>query len=250
MDHYRNFILNLLLLLFITSCAGTVVTNNEIKEIDANYLELKKINDDVWIHISYDEYNGNRYPSNGLVVITSVGPVLIDTPWTNPQTEELIKLVRSKFGHDFKMAIVTHAHKDRIGGIDSLLDKGINVQSTPLTAIEARKNKFKEPTPAFTEINSTIEIGNTKFEIFYPGPGHSPDNIIVWLPQYQILFGGCLVKSLDAKSKGNTGDADLVQWPLSLKKVLQKYPSAKMVIPGHGLPGGIELIEHTLEVIK
>lgn len=91
---------------------------------------------------------------------------------------------------------------------------------------------------------------NKLIEVFYPGEGHSPDNIVVWLPEYKVLFGGCLVKELDSKGLGNTTDANLEQWPISINKVLEKYPDAEVVIPGHGNWGGIELIEHTLELLK
>jgi len=46
-----------------------------------------------------------------------------------------------------------------------------------------------------------------------------------------LLFGGCMVKTFSANNFGFTGDANLSEWPLSLKVLQQKYPQVKRVIP-------------------
>lgn len=75
------------------------------------------------------------------------------------------------------------------------------------------------------------------------------DNIIVWIPSEKVLFPGCLVKGVNAKGLGNTVDGDLKAYPSTIEKVLHKFPDAKIVIPGHGTVGGIELIRHTKELL-
>jgi len=73
---------------------------------------------------------------------------------------------------------------------------------------------------------------------------------VVWIPAKKVLFGGCLVKALNAKNLGNTTEADLTAYPKTLKKVKETYPDAKTVIPGHGQPGSLELIDHTINLCK
>ena len=85
-------------------------------------------------------------------------------------------------------------------------------------------------------------------ELAFPGGGHTVDNIVAWIPAKKILFAGCLVKALNAKNIGNTEDADLVAYPITLKKVKEKYPDAKIVVPGHGRPGELDLIDHTIRL--
>jgi metallo-beta-lactamase class B len=41
-------------------------------------------------------------------------------------------------------------------------------------------------------------------------------------------------------------DADVKQYPASIRRVLERYPKAELVVPGHGDVGGRELLEHTL----
>jgi len=216
---------------------------------DSSYVELYKVKNNIWVHTTYSDYNGKRTASNGMVVDTSAGLVLIDTPWNAEQTKELIKLTKSRFKKDFSLAIITHAHEDRIGGINALLENNIEVRSTSLTAQLAEKNGYKKPVQSL-DSKLNIKVGDAGLEVFYPGEGHSADNIVVWIPQYKVLFGGCLVKSMDSKGLGSIIDANVEQWPLSVEKVLEKYPDAEVVIPGHGKWGGIELLKYTLELLN
>jgi hypothetical protein len=45
------------------------------------------------------------------------------------------------------------------------------------------------------------------------------------------LFGGCLLKELDA-SKGYLGDANVSAWSDTVEKVKKEYPDVKIVIRG------------------
>ncbi|MDD3706044.1 MAG: subclass B1 metallo-beta-lactamase [Clostridiaceae bacterium] len=216
---------------------------------DSNYVELNRVKDDIWVHTTYTNYNGYRTPSNGLIIVTSDGLVMIDTPWNNAQTKELIKLTKDKFNKDFSLAIITHAHEDRIGGIDTLLKNNIDTRSTVLTAELAEESGYKKPTPSL-DSNSSIKIGDIAIEVFYPGEGHSVDNIVVWLPKDKVLFGGCLIKDLNSEGLGSTTDANIEQWPISLNKVLEQCSNADTVVPGHGNWGDIELIKHTIKLLN
>ena len=83
------------------------------------------------------------------------------------------------------------------------------------------------------------------FEVFYPGAGHTVDNTVVWIPEHRVLFGGCLVKEQRAVTLGNTAEADVDAWPVSLEAVARRYPTADVVVPGHGAWGDLGLVDHT-----
>ncbi|QKG83252.1 subclass B1 metallo-beta-lactamase [Kroppenstedtia pulmonis] len=214
---------------------------------------LTKLNDKVWAHTSYNEWNGTTYDHNGLIVSTSEGVVLIDTAWDTAgnyqKTEELLKMIEKHLKKKVDLALITHAHDDSIGGIEALLNQGIDVRSTLLTAKLAKEYGYPSPNPTL-DANPMMEVGDTVVEAFYPGEGHSQDNITVWLPQYKILFGGCFIKSLDATDLGNLSDANVEQWDDSVKKVIKKYPQVKTVVPGHGNWGDKRLLFHTIDLIK
>ncbi len=224
---------------------------NDLKSgfIDLGDLELTKVDENIWVHTSYIDYKGVRTPSNGLIVITSEGLLLIDTPWNEVQTKKLITVAEEKMGQPFVKAIITHAHSDRIGGISELINAEIETYSTSMTAEFAVENGYQRPN-IMIESNDVINLDRFNFEIFYPGEGHSKDNIVVWLPEKKILFAGCLVKSLEAEDIGNVADANVQEWTTSLEKLNEKYKDVSIVIPGHGRWGDQKLIEHTLKLIK
>jgi glyoxylase-like metal-dependent hydrolase (beta-lactamase superfamily II) len=75
-------------------------------------------------------------------------------------------------------------------------------------------------------------------ELFFPGAGHTYDNIVVWLPKEQILFGGCFLKSVTSPDLGNVADASVPDWADSLGRARRQYPAARIVVPGHGTISG------------
>jgi len=40
------------------------------------------------------------------------------------------------------------------------------------------------------------------------------------------------------------------EWNMRLKIVIDTYPNLKIVVPGHGGFGGMELLEHTKELVR
>lgn len=128
-------------------------------------------------------------------------------------------------------------------------ERGIKAHSTALTAEIAKENEYEEPLGDLQTITN-MKYGNMKVETFYPGKGHTEDNIVVWLPQYKILAGGCLVKSTEAKDLGNVADAYVNEWSGSIENVLNRYGNMISVVPGHGHVGDKELLLHTLDLLK
>jgi metallo-beta-lactamase class B len=94
-----------------------------------------------------------------------------------------------------------------------------------------------------------LHLGDKPINCYYLGAAHSLDNIVVWIPTEQILFAGCMVKSLKTKDLGNIADGDLNEYPKTVDKLIDKFPTAKIVIPGHGQFGGLDLIKHTRNLI-
>ncbi|TGK87433.1 subclass B1 metallo-beta-lactamase [Leptospira noumeaensis] len=214
----------------------------------SRHLEWIKIKETVWIHRSFGEFGGQVYSANGLVILTNKGAVVVDTPWTESQTEELFSGVKAKFQKEILFLVVTHAHDDRMAGVPLFQIRNIPVYSTSLTAKLAKERGFGKTNPIL-DIQTRLGAGNQSVEVFFPGHGHSADNIVVWLPETHILFGGCLIKALDAKDLGNVKEADLNEWPNSVKRVLSRYPDAEVVVPGHGDWGKLDLLRHTIRLL-
>jgi len=208
--------------------------------------KIIQLADNVYQHISYKKIGSlGMVGASGLVVIDGVNAHIIDTPWTIRDTKKLVAWIASK-DLTLKSAVVTHFHKDASGGLSFLNSLKIETYTTPLT------NKLldsKQREKSNNEIQSNeYELLTDKIEVFYPGAGHSHDNIVVWLPEEKILFGGCFVKSINSKGLGYTGHASVKDWPISIQNVINKYPNVDKVVPGHGEIGDISLLRHTAQL--
>ena len=67
------------------------------------------------------------------------------------------------------------------------------------------------------------------------------------MPEEELIFGGCLIKAMDA-SKVNLNDADTLAWSSTVRKIKAELPKTKCIVPGHGNTGGKELLDYTFEL--
>lgn len=211
-------------------------------------LYLLKLSDNTFIHVSESEVKDfGKVSSNGMLVFDGTTAALFDTPMEDSITIQLLNYIKKELKLEIKFFIPNHFHDDCTGGMD-LLDSTVTIISTEKTLQISLKEKIKPALVAFKE-NYTLLVGKIKIEMFYPGEGHAPDNMVAFVVQDKILFGGCMIKTLGSKSKGNLSDANLKKWPKSLKKVKKKFKKAEIVIPGHGQHGDRKLFVHTIKVV-
>jgi metallo-beta-lactamase class B len=237
---------NCLLLFFLFIIA---FLNAEAGNDSKTNIKVTRLTDGFYVHTSYKLLGGKPFPSNGLIVDTQDGVVLIDTGWGKKPTKEILNWVEKNLHKKVVLCIVSHSHDDRMSGINELRKKNIRVISTKLTAEKTAESEFSKP-EGILPADTTFTIGKIQIQTFYPGPGHTEDNITVWFPGQKVLFGGCFVKSTEAKDLGNIADANLIEWPNSLQKVIAKFPEVKYVIPGHQSWETTKSLQHTLELLN
>ena len=211
-------------------------------------IEVVKLEEGVYLYRSFAEYEGSMVSANGLIVESSDEVALIDSPWDEEQTIQLLEWIDQELNKHISFAVITHAHMDRIGGIDILKSRDIPTISGQLTAKEATQNGYTRPDFTFKS-DTLLTYGDSNLEMYYPGPGHTVDNTVIYLNDKNILYGGCFIKNASAPSLGNTEDASVTDWPNSLRKVKERYPDRRMVIPGHG-SWELGAIENTLNLLS
>lgn len=213
-------------------------------------LELIRISRNAYIHVSYAVLSDyGRVAANGLLFINNKNAFLFDTPWNDSLTKVLVTYLKNKMGIEIKGFIPNHWHSDCMGGLAYLQNKGIDSYASQKTIDIARAQKLPVPAHGFSD-SLRLFLDNNEIDCYYFGAAHSLDNIIVWIPSEKILFPGCMIKSLNSADLGNTADGDLKAYPLTIEKLMNKFHSAEIVIPGHGQPGGFNLILHTRELLK
>lgn len=211
-------------------------------------IEIKQIAKNVFLHTSYKKLpDYGYYPSNGLVVVNGKDAYIIDTPWPVQDIKTLVTWINDS-GYSLKASISTHFHDDRVSGIPYLNRISVKTYASALTNRILESKGLEKAATGFEGRGFWLLEG--VIYAYYPGPGHTEDNIVVWLPDAGILYGGCLIRSMSSKTPGNIEDASMDEWTGSIRDVMAKFPDAGMVIPGHGDPGGFELLAHTGELVQ
>lgn len=226
-----------------------VAVSNNFGQSKNSPLPISHLTGGFYVYKTFHNYNGTLISANAMYVVTDKGVVLFDAPWDKTQFQPLLDSIKAKHNKDVIMLFGTHSHEDRAGGFDFYRKKGIKTYSGKLTD-DILKSK-NEPRAEFVIPNdTTFTVGQYKFEVYYPGKGHAPDNIVVWFGKDKILYGGCFIKSAEAKDLGYLGDADVKEWEKSIKKVQLKFKNPKYVIPGHDGGTTNKSIDHTLKLVK
>lgn len=208
-------------------------------------IELIKISPNAYVHVSYSNLPSfGRVAANGLLFLSGREAFLFDTPWTDSLTMDLVSFIRDSLKLKIAGFVPNHWHADCMGGLGYLKDQKIESYASQMTIDMAMSKSLPFPDHGFRD-SIELHVGHEAVNCYYLGAAHSLDNIVVWIPSEKILFPGCMVKSLNSKDLGNTADGDLAAYPKTIEAVIRKFPSAGIIIPGHGLSGGLELLIHT-----
>ncbi len=239
----------LLWFLILFSCSTQIQeSQNSTIIYTSENLIIEKISENVYQHISYlqtDDFG--KVPCNGMIVVDNGEAAVFDTPTDRESSKELIEFLKER-NFKIKSVTATHFHEDCIGGLDEFHKIGVPSYANKMT-IDLLKEETKNIPQNGIEKEFTIKVGNKKVFLNYFGEGHTKDNIVAYFPDEKTLFGGCLLKEMNA-SKGYLGDANEDAWSETVTQLKQKYPEIQTVIPGHGERGGMELVDYTIGLFR
>ncbi|NBD14260.1 COR family subclass B1 metallo-beta-lactamase [Corallococcus silvisoli] len=235
----------LLLLLTASATAHSAPTASPEEFVLAKDVRVRRIAPGVWLHVTKADKKWGGTAANGLLVEDGDASILVDTGWTPRQSKLLLTWARDTLHHPVRAALVTHFHVDRTGGIPTLDAQGIPVHSREDTARRAAAQG--NPVPQ-QRLSDAQDFG--PLSVFFPGAGHTADNLVVLHPATRTLFGGCFIRDATGKGMGNLEDADLAAWPASLQRERAHFPDVRIVVPGHESPGGPELLDHTEALLR
>jgi metallo-beta-lactamase class B len=212
-------------------------------------LIVTQISENSFLHTSYKQTNDfGNVPCNGLVVRNNNETIVFDTPTNDSSAHELIKWITQTLRCRVNAIIPTHFHDDCLGGLNAFHENKIPSYAYFKTIELAKATNVTVPQNSFTD-SLLLRVGTENTLTKFFGEGHTKDNVIGYFASENVMFGGCLIKEVNA-SKGYLGDANLAEWSGTVEKIKKAYPQVKIVIPGHGEYGSIKLLDYTINLFK
>ena len=209
-------------------------------------LTIHRLTDHTYIHTSFIDYQGNKIGCKGLIYINNNEAFILDSPTDDISSEELISWLQKVQKLKITGVLATNFHLDCLGGFSTFYKYNIPTYGSELTKTLAEANGSETPRNTF---KNELRFYDNKLKIKYLRAGHTKDNVVVYMPDEKVLFGGCLIKALNT-AKGNLYDANISEWSNTVRKIKNQFVDAEYVIPGHGDSGDITLLDYTIELFE
>jgi len=197
------------------------------------------------------------------VAILGDGETLVVDPFVAPvYARELARLLAERGAGPVRWVVTTHHHTDHSVGASVFAGVGAEVvahavaaermtaEQPPLLAERSASPAvgplFFDAVPARPTVLVTepleLSVGGVKAVVRPCGPAHTPGDLRVDLPGLGVVVTGDLVSH---RYHPNLEHADLDGWRRGLAGLLAG-PSGTTFVPGHGAPGGREIVEAQL----
>ena len=200
-----------------------------------------------------------RYQSLDLnigAVACDDGLLIIDTRAHHAQARELIEDLKAISKLPVKWVINTHHHWDHTFGNGEFHEADIWGHESCVSALadygQVTLARLKKMAPAqaaaFDEVlilppnrtvsdETTVTFGGRRIEMKHLGRGHTNNDLVVVIPEADVVFAGDLVEN-DAPP--SFGDAYPLEWPTTVAALAELVTGP--VIPGHGTPADREFV--------
>ena len=245
MKFFHFFLLTVCLVLSGSCSTQKQTTTKTVYKSES--LVITQITPGIYQHTSYlqTESFGN-VPCNGMIVLSNNESAVIDTPVNDETSEKLIQWIQNHLKSKITSVVSTHFHDDCVGGLNAFHKHNIPSVAYFKTIAITKEKQLPVPQESFDK-SLKLTVGNEKILLDFFGEGHTKDNIVAYVPSKKVLFGGCMIKELNA-GKGNLEDANEQDWAQTVQLIKDTYPDIKTIIPGHGSIGNQQLLDYTIKL--
>jgi glyoxylase-like metal-dependent hydrolase (beta-lactamase superfamily II) len=226
----------------------------------------RRVADGVYV-VPGDTGRGVEGRANAGFIVTREGVVVVDALASPRQGEALLATIRRVTSQPVRWLVLTHHHPDHHFGAIVFRRAGAKVVAHPDTRVLAAEGgpdaliadwvrvvgldamrgfEFADKPDRPVTGTDTFRLGGRTIVIEAAGGGHSPGDLLVWLPRERVLFAGDLLVE-DGVSMVVDGSAR------ALERGLDRIDSLapRVAVPGHGAiprePAG--LVERTRRYI-
>ncbi|MGN6251233.1 MAG: MBL fold metallo-hydrolase [Marmoricola sp.] len=195
---------------------------------------------------------------NVVVVAGRTGSVVVDTHASAAAARAVVERVRRLGVAPVTAVVNTHEHfdhtfgnltfRDALGLEDAQLLAHEEAAARTVAAGERIKREYaadpSEPRgeeviatailPAGRTFSSAtvLDLGDRQVELVHPGRGHTGGDLVVRVPDADVVLGGDLIEESAAPGYGD--DSWPLEWPATLDLVIELCGPGTVVVPGHG----------------
>jgi cyclase len=208
---------------------------------------------------AYVQPGGGWCVNNAGLVVGEEYAVLVDTAATEERTRRLREAVEQVVPGGVDFVVNTHFHGDHTFG---------NGQFTPRAQVIAHEGTRSDSAAAGLHLRGlwpqvewgetpltlpsltfrdtlTLHTGGPRAELHQVGPAHTANDVVVWVPEREVLFTGDVVWS------GVTPYVLMGSVTGSLRALEElRALRPRVVVPGHGPVGGPELLDFTESYLR
>jgi metallo-beta-lactamase class B len=244
---FMKLYLSFVLVLFF-SASHQIFAQKDSPLYQSDNLIIKQISPNTYLHISYlTTQDFGKVQCNGMILIQDNEALVVDAPTEDAASEELIAWLMEQEANATAV-LSTHFHNDCVGGLKAFHEVGVPSYASFQTIKLAQEAGEPVPQKGF-DGELSLKVGELEVITRFLGEGHTRDNVVTYVPSEQILFGGCLIKSIGS-GEGFLGDANTEAWSETVRKVKSAFADVKTVIPGHGGIGDAELLDYTIRLFE
>jgi glyoxylase-like metal-dependent hydrolase (beta-lactamase superfamily II) len=206
------------------------------------------------------------YDQNIVAVLDGGEALLVDTRTTHRQAREIIDDLADLGSPRVPVLVNTHGHYDHCFGnrvfrpaviwghercVTMLERTGEHQRARtaaeiPLLAADLAEVELDPPDCTFAS-RATVEIGARVVELAYLGRGHTDNDIVVRVPDADVLCAGDL---LENGAPPWFGDGDQLEWPATTEAMLSLVGEGTVVVPGHGAHAGRAFVTDSLAAFR
>jgi glyoxylase-like metal-dependent hydrolase (beta-lactamase superfamily II) len=190
-----------------------------------------------------------NFISNAAFFATRDGVVVIDALGSPALAEALVDEAERLTRLPVRYVIVTHYHADHVYGLQTLKARGATIiahiaareylnSETAAQRLQASRVELAPWVDGATRLvaadqwvngDVVLELGGERVELRHVGPAHTPEDLVISLPQRGVVFAGDLVFRSRVPF---VGQADSRLWIQALDALLAMRPV--LLVPGHG----------------
>ena len=166
---------------------------------------------------------------SGVTTTTAAAPTLPASP--RPASTSLTVVTHWHYDHAFGLAafddvprIAHESVQDRLSSAEAAADAkrlGLDPQELGQPNVEIA-------------VATALDLGDRRVEIAHLGRGHTEGDLVVVVPDADLLFAGDLLESAGPPSFGADSVPD--EWPATLDAVIGLMTATTVAVPGHGEP--------------